>query len=71
MKKAGLSGEEEEKINILFWIKTNYKYDSLDNIVNHYLQRIYPHPSLLNTEERAFYFRIKSSLIKLCQQQEL
>lgn len=54
--------ESKEILLILDGIKIKYQYSTSDEIVSHFLFRIYPDPASMDLEDRIFYQKIKSSL---------
>lgn len=65
MKEPGtfISLEREEIINIFQEIKDKYEYASPEEVVAHFLFRIYPDPAFMELEDIKLYRKIKYSLI--------
>lgn len=60
---------DEVRKEILLKIQSTYNYTSSQEVVSHYLKRVYPDPEVMNAEDKAVYNDIQSSLVNLLQDQ--
>lgn len=60
---------DEVRKEILLKIQATYNYTSPQEVVSHYLKRVYPDPEVMNAEDKAVYYVIHSSLENLLQEQ--